>query len=177
MSHTHSRSVCGIYHPLLPELIPNVISTVHRKLRNQALLRMQYSRGCTSIGLTSVSHYWSILLSKIHPSLALKFSKSMGTGSDTPITPSNRWNKLGNNRFSGMESDCSNPPPGWPIQPQKSPRTPSSRWTGQAPCPPTQNLWNQISPSQVGKIHPPGHRPVHPGPGSLHPQPKNTAHF
>ena len=90
--------------PLPQELLSCVISTLHRKPRKRAVPTMRYSRGCTSSGytssgLTSVPPCRLILISRIHPSLASKSSKSTSTGSVTPINPIAKWTNLGNNWF------------------------------------------------------------------------------
>ena len=76
-----------------------MISTLRRKPCQPALLKMRDSRGCTSSGTNSVPPCQSILLSKIHPSLALRSSKSTTTAFSTPSTPSAGWINLRNNQF------------------------------------------------------------------------------
>ena len=83
----------------LPELLSCMISTLLRKPCKPALLKMRDSRGCTGSGLTSAPTCWSILLSKIHPSLTSRFSESTATWFGTPRTTSTGWNDLGKNRF------------------------------------------------------------------------------
>ena len=98
--HTHSGSVCGrsYLHPP-PELLSFLISKLRRKPYKWAILRIRLSRDCTRNGLTFVPPFRSILISKIHPYLTSNSSKSTGTVSDTPITPSTEWTDLGRNRF------------------------------------------------------------------------------
>ena len=100
MSTVHPQPLISwqIY-SLTPELLSCMISILRRKLCEQDLLSMQYSRGCTISGWTSAPPCWSIVLSKIHPSLISETSKSMGTGSDTLITLSNAWTDMGKSRF------------------------------------------------------------------------------
>ena len=76
-----------------------MISTLRRKPCKKALHRMGDSRSYIVSGLTCVSPCWSILISNIHPSLALNSSKSMVTGSVTSGIPNAIWTDLGNNRF------------------------------------------------------------------------------
>ena len=71
-----------------PEMLYCVISTLHRKPCEPELLKMIDSRGCTGSGPTSVLPCRSILLSKIHSSLASSSSKSTATAFSTPRTPS-----------------------------------------------------------------------------------------
>ena len=81
------------------ELLSCVISTLRRRPCEPALLKIQDIRGCTSSGPTYVPPFWSILLSKIHPSLALSSSKSAATALSAPSTPSVGWTDLGKNLF------------------------------------------------------------------------------
>ena len=109
LSDTKLLTYMSVVHPqshglwqislLPPKLISYVISTMHRKPCKPELLKMRYRKGCTGIGPTSVPTCWSTLLSKIHPSLASRSSKSTATKFGTPITPSVRWTNLGNNWF------------------------------------------------------------------------------
>ena len=126
------------------ELLSCEISTLHKNMYDQALLRMCDSGGFTSSGLTSVPPCWSILISKIHPYPTLSSCKSTGTRSNTPSTPSAEWADFGKNRFlrhGGVISvthlldvlSKSRTPP---------PRLQSSRWLSQTHCPPTQNVWD-----------------------------------
>ena len=96
--HAQSHGSWQISLPL-SELLSCVISTLRRKPCQPALLKIQDSRGCTSSGTTSVPPCQSILLSKIHPSLALRSSKSTTTAFSTPSTPSAGWINLRNNQF------------------------------------------------------------------------------
>ena len=100
MSVVHTQ-LHGSWQISLPplELLSCVISTLHRKPFETALLKMLDSRGCTRSGPTSVPPYRSILLSKIHPSLALSFSKSTDTNFGTPSNPSAGWIYLEKDRF------------------------------------------------------------------------------
>ena len=82
-----------------PDLLSCVISTLRRKPCERELHKILASRGSTSSGAISAPPSRSILLSKIHPSLASRSSKFMGTGSDTPSTPSAEWTDLGMSRF------------------------------------------------------------------------------
>ena len=82
-----------------PDLLSCVISTLRKKPCERELHKILASRGSTSSGETSAPPSRSILLSKIHPSLASRSSQFMGTGSDTPSTPSAEWTDLGRSRF------------------------------------------------------------------------------
>ena len=82
-----------------PELLSCMISTLFRKTCKPTLLRMRDRRGCTGSGPTYVQPYWSILLSKIHPSFASSSSKSTATEFSTPNTTSSGWTDLGKNWF------------------------------------------------------------------------------
>ena len=83
----------------LPELLSCVISTLCRKPCQPALLKMRDSRGCTISGTNSVPPCQSVLLSKIHPYLASRSSKSKTTAFITTSTPSAGCINLGNNQF------------------------------------------------------------------------------
>ena len=81
------HSLWKITLPLLG-LLSCVIYTLRRKMCGQELNNILSIRSSTSSGATSVSPSRSILLSKIHLSLASRSSKSTGTASDMPSTPS-----------------------------------------------------------------------------------------
>ena len=84
---------------LPPDLLSCVISTLRRKPCERELHKILAIRGSTSSEMTSAPPSRSILLSKIHLSLASRSSKSMGTVSDTPSTPSAEWTDLGRSWF------------------------------------------------------------------------------
>ena len=63
-----------------PDLLSCVISTLRRRLCKRELHKILASRDSTSSGATSAPPSISILISKIHPYLALRSSKSTGTG-------------------------------------------------------------------------------------------------
>ena len=84
---------------LSPAAATNFISTLHRKPYKQELHRMRANRVCTGSEATSAPPCRPALLSKIHPSLKLKYCRYIDTGSDMPTTPSGAWTDLGKSRF------------------------------------------------------------------------------
>ena len=82
-----------------PDMLSFVISTLRRNPCEQELHNIIAIRGSTSSGATSAPPSRSILLSKIHLSLASRSCKSTGTVSDTPSTPRAEWTHLGRSRF------------------------------------------------------------------------------
>ena len=109
LSHTEFLTHVSAVHPQShgpwqislppPELLSWVVSMLHMKPCEPALHRMRDSRGCTGSGPTSVPPCWSILLSKVHPSLVSSSSKSTSIAFGTPGTPSAGWTNMGNNWF------------------------------------------------------------------------------
>ena len=85
--------------PLPPQLFSCVISLLCRKLCNQELHWMRANRECTSIGPTYALPFLLSLISKIHPSLEMKYCRYMDTGSDMPTTPSDACIDLGKSQF------------------------------------------------------------------------------
>ena len=67
-----------------PDLLSCVISTLSRKPYKQELHQMLASRSSTNSGETSAPPSQSIMLSRIHPSLVSRPSKSTGTVYDMP---------------------------------------------------------------------------------------------
>ena len=82
-----------------PNLFSCVISTLRRKPCEQEKHNILASRGSTSSGASSAPHSRTILLSKIHPSLASRSYKSTRTGTDTPSTQTAKWTDLGRSPF------------------------------------------------------------------------------
>ena len=121
MSIVHPQ-LHGLWQIFLPplELLSCVISTLHRKPYEPALLKIRDSRGCTGSGPTSVPPCCSILLSKIHASLTSSSSKATATMFGARSTPSDGWTELGNNWFIRHGGDCNGPPPGWSARPEKT---------------------------------------------------------
>ena len=70
-----------------------------QQLYERELHKTLSSRLSTSSGVTSAPPSQSTLLSKIHLSLAWMSSNSTVTASNTPSTPSAKWNDLGRIRF------------------------------------------------------------------------------
>ena len=91
------------------ELLSCMISTLHRKLCEQELLSMRDRTGCIRSVHTSVPPCWSVLLSKIYPSLSSKSSNSTGTGYDTPSPPITASYDLGRSPFLGHELKLQQP--------------------------------------------------------------------
>ena len=88
--YAHLLGLWNIY-PSPPEVLSCMISMLHRNPCERAILGMRNIRICISIGQTYVPPCWSIIISKIRPSLISKYSKYMGTGFNTPSTPSSTW--------------------------------------------------------------------------------------
>ena len=74
--------------PSSSQLLPCVISVLHRKLFERGLLKMCCSRGCTGSGTNSAPPCWSDLRSKIRPSLDLRSYRYTDTVFNIPTTPS-----------------------------------------------------------------------------------------
>ena len=84
---------------LAPDLLSCMISTLHRNPCKRELHKMLIRRSSTRSGATSTPPSRSILLSRIHPFLASRSSKSTGTASDMPSTPCAEWTNLESIRF------------------------------------------------------------------------------
>ena len=130
---TAARFVADL--PLPPELVSCVISKLHRKPCEQALLKMQDRISYTSSGLTSVPPCRPVLISKIHPPLASNSSNSTSTGSVKLGTPSAKWDVLGNNRFRRHGGRLQQPTSWTAYLKPESPLTPNikSAWTSDLP--------------------------------------------
>ena len=86
---------------------------------------MLISRISTRSGVTSAPPSQSILISKIHPSLASRSSKSMGTAYNIPSTPILEWTDLGRSRFLRHCRQFHKPTSWMDYQTPRSPPTPS----------------------------------------------------
>ena len=120
---------------LPPYLLSCVISTLRRKPWEQELHKMLSGRGSTSSGATSAAPSRSILLSKIHMSLASRVSKSTGTVSDMPSTPSAEWTNLIRRRSLRHGGRLRRPTSWLASQTPGSPSTPrpTAGWTCDSP--------------------------------------------
>ena len=89
------------------------------------------SRISTTSRSTSAPPCKSTLISKIHPSLALRSYKSTGTASDTPSTPIAKWTDLGRSRFFRYGGQLQQPTPWLASYTPESPMNPkpTSDWT------------------------------------------------
>ena len=153
--------------PLPPrELLSWVISTLRRNPYEPALLKMRDSRGCTGSGPTSVPPCRSILLSKIHPSLALSSSKSTATEFGTPSTPSAGWTDLGKNRFLRHGGRLQRPT-SWMVFPTPENRPTPKRTLGSTSASHGNSRPTASKiPQSDEKGNPPWDRPIHRRQGS-----------
>ena len=101
---------CQISLPPL-DMLSCVISTLRRKPCKRELHKMIDSRISTTSRSTSAPPCKSTLISKIHPSLALRSYKSTDTASDTPSTPIAKWTDLGRSRFFRYGGQLQQPTP------------------------------------------------------------------
>ena len=127
-----------------PDLLSCVISTLCMNPCERGLHKILARRGSTSSGETSAPPSRSILISKIHPSLASRSFKSTGTVSDTPSTPSAEWTNLGRSWYLRHGGRLRRPTSWLASQRPESQQTPS----------PTAD-WTCISP---GSLKPTGSR-------------------
>ena len=138
---------------------------------------MLIGRSSTSSGANSDPPSRSILLSKIFPHLASRSSKSTGTASDMPSTPSTEWTDLGRSQVLRHGGKLRRPPslmasqtPGIPPTPR-----PTSDWTCDSPgsLKPTGSRTLRSN----GKKKPSWHRPLHRVSCCLTLQPEDPKHL
>ena len=136
-------------------LLSCMIYMLRRKPCKRPLPRMQDSRCCTSSGMTSVTPCCSIRISKIHPFLPSKSSKSTGTGSDMPSTPNAEWTDLEKNQFLRHGGRLPQPPYWMAYPTPETPLTPkpTSAWTITSTD--SSKLMGLKNPQSSGKTPPP----------------------
>ena len=174
-AYPHSQSLWQLFH-LPSDLLSCVISTLRRKPCEKELHKVFSSRGSTSNGATSAPPSGSILLSKIHLSLASRSCKSKGTIFITPSTPSANWTDLGRCLFLMHGGPLWRPTSSMASQTLGRPPTPTptTDWTCGSPV--TLKPIGLRTLRSDGKDPPPRHRSLHLVRRQLSLQPEDLTH-